>query len=70
MNHDHIYMVMLYSYQNNITLVVEEYNGAELILLVPNVFKTLVRVAHIHVSKLTIIGSDNGLSPGQREAII
>ena len=28
------------------------------------------RVAHICVSKLTIIGSDNGLSPGRRQAII
>ena len=28
------------------------------------------RVAHICISKLTIIGSDNGLSPGRREAII
>ena len=28
------------------------------------------RVAHICVSKLTIIGSDNGLSPGWRQAII
>ena len=28
------------------------------------------RVTHICVSKLTIIGSDNGLSPGQRQAII
>ena len=27
------------------------------------------RVAHICVSKLTIIGSDNGLSPGRRQAI-
>ena len=27
-------------------------------------------VAHICVSKLTIIGSDNGLSPGRRQAII
>ena len=27
------------------------------------------RVMHICVSKLTIIGSDNGLSPGQRQAI-
>ena len=27
-------------------------------------------MTHICVSKLTIIGSDNGLSPGQREAII
>ena len=28
------------------------------------------QVAHICISKLTIIGSDNGLSPGQRQAII
>ena len=28
------------------------------------------RVTHICVNKLTIIGSDNGLSPGQRQAIV
>ena len=28
------------------------------------------RVTHTCVSKLTIIGSDNGLSPGRRQAII
>ena len=28
------------------------------------------RVTHICVSKLTVIGSDNGLSPDQRQAII
>ena len=28
------------------------------------------RMTHICVSKLTIIGSDNGLSPGRRQAII
>ena len=28
------------------------------------------RVMHICVNKLTIIGSDNGLSPGRRQAII
>ena len=28
------------------------------------------RVTHICISELTIIGSDNGLSPGQRQAII
>ena len=28
------------------------------------------RVTHICISKLTIIGSDNGLSPDQRQAII
>ena len=28
------------------------------------------RVTHMYVGKLTIIGSDNGLSPGRRQAII
>ena len=28
------------------------------------------RVMYIYVSKLTIIGSDNGLSPGRRQAVI
>ena len=28
------------------------------------------RVTHICVGKLTIIGSDNGLSPGRRQAIV
>ena len=28
------------------------------------------RVTHIYVNKLTIIGSNNGLPPGQRQAII
>ena len=28
------------------------------------------RVTHICVSELTVIGSDNGLSPGRRQAII
>ena len=28
------------------------------------------RLTHIWVSNLTIIGSDNGLSPGRRQAII
>ena len=28
------------------------------------------RATHIYVGKLTIIGSDNGLSPGRRQAII
>ena len=28
------------------------------------------RVTHICVSKLTIIGPDNGLSPGRRQAIV
>ena len=35
-----------------------------------NVLNHWGRVTHICVSKLTIIGSDNGLSPGRRQAII
>ena len=35
-----------------------------------NVLTLWGRVTHICISKLTIIGSDNGLSPGRRQAII
>ena len=35
-----------------------------------NEFKHWSRVTHICVSELPIIGSDNGLSPGRRQAII
>ena len=38
--------------------------------LSPAVLTQWGRVTHICVSKLTIIGSDNGLSPGRRQAII
>ena len=39
--------------------------------LTPIYFKThWGRVKHIYVSRLTITGSDNGLSPGRRQAII
>ena len=39
----------------------------------PNIYGTLThwgRMTHICVSKLTTIGSDNGLSPGRHQAII
>ena len=36
----------------------------------PTVLTHWGRVTHICVSKLTIIGSDNGLSPGRRQTII
>ena len=38
-------------------------------LHLPNELTHWGRVTHICVSKLTIIGSDNGLSPGRRQAI-
>ena len=38
--------------------------------LVPDNLTHWGRVTHICVRKLTIIGSDNGLSPGRRQAII
>ena len=44
-----------------------------LLLVIFMLFKCLThwgRVTHICVSKLNIIGSDNGLSPGRRQAII
>ena len=43
------------------------------IWLLPDETKSLThwgRVTHICINKLTIIGSDNGLSPGRRQAII
>ena len=51
----------------------QQYNGAQLVTkhLSSCMFKThWGRVTHICVSKVTIIGSDNGLSPGRRQAII
>ena len=41
------------------------------IILVPyqNLFNSLSGVTHIYAGYLTIIGSDNGLSPGRRQAI-
>ena len=36
----------------------------------PHILTHWGRVTHICVSKLTIIGSDNGLSPGRRQGII
>ena len=45
--------------------------GANELMLSNNLLLThWGQVTHICVSKLTIIGSDNGLSPGQRQAII
>ena len=41
-----------------------------IIIMSENVLTHWGRVTHICVSKLTIIGSDNGLSPGRRQAII
>ena len=38
--------------------------------LLINILTHWGRVTHIWVSKLTIIGSDNGLSPGRRQAIV
>ena len=38
--------------------------------LMTDILTTWGRVTHICVNKLTIIGSDNGLSPGRRQAII
>ena len=39
-------------------------------MLTPDPLTHCGRVTHVSVGKLTIIGSDNGLSPGRRQAII
>ena len=44
--------------------------GVEKLHNLKNILTHWGRVTHICVSKLTIIGSDNGLSPGRRQAII
>ena len=44
--------------------------NSEFLFHLQKFFRNWVRVMHICVSKLTIIGSDNGLSPGWRQAII
>ena len=41
-----------------------------ILIIVETAFTHLARVTHICVRQLTIIGSDNGLSPGRRQTII
>ena len=43
--------------------------GSAIVVLCANFQKDLGRVTHICVSRLTITGADNGLSPGHRQAI-
>ena len=50
---------------HGIDLVILEYSSFS-----PSRLNYWSRVTHIHIGKLTIIGSDNGLSPGRRKAII
>ena len=52
-------------YNEEFGKILPRYNGTEL-----NVLTHWGRVTHICVGKLIIIGSDNGLSPGRRQAII
>ena len=54
------------------TLLPDRKSGPDQARLNPYVFSLTHwgRVTHICASKLTIIGSDNGLSPGRRQAII
>ena len=47
-----------------------KFNEASHCCLCPIVIIHWGQVTHIYVSKVTIISSDNGLSPGQRQAII
>ena len=61
----HLYYIQLNSQNTGITTVSDEYDCIRFTLLTH-----WGRVTHICVSKLTIIGSDNGLSPGRRQAII
>ena len=46
------------------------HNKDEMLVLLPHLLTHWGRVTHICVSNLTIIGSDNGLAPARRQAII
>ena len=46
------------------------YRAGQISLFMAQMLTHWGRATHICVSKLTIIGSDNGLSPGRRQAII
>ena len=52
---------------------IDEYMLLPMLTMVSEFLSVLThwgRVTHICINKLTIIGSDNGLSPGRRQAII
>ena len=51
-------------------IILDNYRLAQWVFPVVTVLTHWGRVTHICVSKLTTIGSDNGLSPGRRQAII
>ena len=54
-----------------ILMITKKPTGCQLPDIIGRVYLThWGRVTHICVNKLTIIGSDNGLSPGRRQAII
>ena len=68
-----------YSYEYSEFYLIWSYKGLGLnevlCIKLPSISKDLLlthwaRVTHICISKLTIIGSDNGLSPSWRQAII
>ena len=62
------YMIFAWIYG---TVRSSKYAGLSKRSVVTGLFKThWGRVTHIYVSKITIIGSDNGLSPGRCQAII
>ena len=60
-------LVKMWSGRMIIVYIFLQYMNYELIILSLTHWG---RVTHLCVSKLTIIGSDNGLSPGRRQAII
>ena len=49
---------------------IRQWIGSALVQVITSHLTQCGRVTHICVNKLTIIGSDNGLSPGRRQAII
>ena len=66
-------LIQIFSFKKMFEDVACEMAAISLNVLIANSDRILThwgRVTHICVSKITIIGSDNGLSPGRRQAII
>ena len=67
-------LVIVYAYRYAIIVLIRDYVWRGFVITISNVIARILthwdRVTHICSSKLTIIGSDNGLSPDRRQAII
>ena len=65
-----IYTAYIYTLFYDVWVHIMSINACDTILYVVTMLTHWGRVTHICVVKQTVIGSDNGLSPGRRQAII